>query len=192
MCPASWRHQIEAFSALLAFVRGIHCTPVDCPHKCQWREALMFSLICAWENGWTNKRYAGDLRRHRAHNDVTVMLSLRLYRFFLNTEKTGKCMLGLMLLFITDIIRQGLISFIVKCFYPNDYLHSSLLIILWYRNLAHIPMKQPWIACPKLTWIDWEQYKHNKTKHSKTVRMHYGIYWVSVPLKLKNMSRDYV
>ena len=45
------------------------------PHKGQWRRALMFSLICAWTYGWVNSRGAGDLRRHRAHYDVTVMLS---------------------------------------------------------------------------------------------------------------------
>ena len=38
----------------------------------QWRGALMFSLICVWINGWVNNREAGDLRRHRAHNDVIV------------------------------------------------------------------------------------------------------------------------
>ena len=35
--------------------------------------ALMFSLICAWINGWVNNREAGDLRRHCAHYDVIVM-----------------------------------------------------------------------------------------------------------------------
>ena len=33
----------------------------------------MFSLICAWINGYVNSREAGDLRRHRAHHDVIVM-----------------------------------------------------------------------------------------------------------------------
>ena len=33
----------------------------------------MFSLICTWTNGWVNNRDASDLRRHRAHNEVTVM-----------------------------------------------------------------------------------------------------------------------
>ena len=42
-------------------------------HKGQWRGALMFSLICIWINGWVNKDEGGDLRRHRAHNDVIVM-----------------------------------------------------------------------------------------------------------------------
>ena len=46
---------------------------VNSPHKGQWRETLMFSLICPWLNGWVNNGEAGDLRRHRAHYDVTVM-----------------------------------------------------------------------------------------------------------------------
>ena len=33
----------------------------------------MFSLICAWINGWVNNREAGDLSRQRAHYDVIVM-----------------------------------------------------------------------------------------------------------------------
>ena len=56
------------------FLRGIHRTPVNCPHKGQWRGALMFSMIYAFINGWVNNRGAGDLRRHRAHYDVTVMI----------------------------------------------------------------------------------------------------------------------
>ena len=33
----------------------------------------VFSLICAWTDSWVNNQTAGDLRRHRAHYDVTVM-----------------------------------------------------------------------------------------------------------------------
>ena len=55
------------------FVRGIHRSPANSPHKGQRREALMFSLICAWTNGWVNNHEAGDLRRCRAHDDVIVM-----------------------------------------------------------------------------------------------------------------------
>ena len=69
-----WRHQMEAFSALLALCAGNSPGPVNSPHKGQWRRALMFSLICVWINGWVNNREAGDLRRYRAHSDVTVML----------------------------------------------------------------------------------------------------------------------
>ena len=52
----------------------IHRSPVNSPHKGQWRGALIFSLICVWINGWVNNREAGDLRRYPAHYDVTVMI----------------------------------------------------------------------------------------------------------------------
>ena len=55
-------------------VTGNSPVPVNSPHKGQWRGALMFSLICAWINDWVNNREAGDLRRHRGHYDVNVML----------------------------------------------------------------------------------------------------------------------
>ena len=42
-------------------------------HKGQWRGALMFSLICAWTNDWTNNRDTGYLIRHHTYYDVTVM-----------------------------------------------------------------------------------------------------------------------
>ena len=62
---AWWRHQMETFSTLLATCAGN--SPVNSPHKGQWRGALMFSLICAWIKGWVNNGEADDLRRYRAH-----------------------------------------------------------------------------------------------------------------------------
>ena len=67
-----WKH----FPRYWPFARGIHRSPVNSPHNGQWGGALMFSLICAWINGWINNSEAGDLRRHRAHYDVIVMWSL--------------------------------------------------------------------------------------------------------------------
>ena len=49
-----WRHQMELFPRYWPFLRG---------HQ-----------ICAWINVWVNNRKAGDLRRHRSHYDVSVML----------------------------------------------------------------------------------------------------------------------
>ena len=62
------------FRVTWPFVRGILRSPVKSPHKGQWRGALMFSLICAWINGWVNNGEAGDLRRHRVHCNIIVML----------------------------------------------------------------------------------------------------------------------
>ena len=82
-----WRHQVETFSALLAFCLGNSLVTSEFPHKGQWRGALMFSLICVWIIGWVNIREAGDLRRHRAHYDVIVMLdqviTYNMNKFFL-------------------------------------------------------------------------------------------------------------
>ena len=69
-----WRHQMETFFALLALCAGNSPVPVNSPHKGQWRGALMLSLICARINDWVNNREAGDLRRHRGHYDVSVMM----------------------------------------------------------------------------------------------------------------------
>ena len=65
-----WKH----FPRYWPFIRGIHWSPVNSPHQGQWLGALMFSLICVWINAWVNNREAGDLRRHRGHYDVNVMI----------------------------------------------------------------------------------------------------------------------
>ena len=64
-----WKH----FPRYWPFVRGIHQSLVNSPHKVLWLGTLMFSLICAWTNSWVNNQYAGDLRHHHAHYDFTVM-----------------------------------------------------------------------------------------------------------------------
>ena len=66
-----WEH----FSRYWPFVQWIHRSSVNSPHKGQWRVALIFSLICAGRNGWVDNWDAGDLRRHLAHFDVTVIVS---------------------------------------------------------------------------------------------------------------------
>ena len=64
-----WKH----FPRYWPFVRQSSPVTGEFPTKGQWRGALMFSLICVWINGWLNNGEAGDLRRYRAHYDVTVM-----------------------------------------------------------------------------------------------------------------------
>ena len=54
-----WKH----FPLYWPFVRGIHWSPVNSPHKGQWRGALMFSLTCAWTNGSANNRLSKQSRR---------------------------------------------------------------------------------------------------------------------------------
>ena len=66
-----WKH----FPRYWLFVWGIHRSPVNSPHKGQLRGALMFSLICAWTNGWVNNRDADDFRCHSAHYVLTAMMN---------------------------------------------------------------------------------------------------------------------
>ena len=68
-----WRHHtFRATSPLCGEFTG-HRWMVNSPHKGQWRGALMFCLVRAWTNSWANSGDADDLRRHRAHDDVTVI-----------------------------------------------------------------------------------------------------------------------
>ena len=64
-----WKH----FPRYWPFVRGIHRSPVNSPHKGQWRGALIFFFDLCLNKRSSKNREVGDLRRYRAHNDVTVM-----------------------------------------------------------------------------------------------------------------------
>ena len=82
-----WKH----FPRYWPFVRGIHRSPVNSPHKGQGRVALMFSLICDRINSWVNNREAGDLRRYLTHYDVTVMVVITCHcpRYLLPARKSS-------------------------------------------------------------------------------------------------------
>ena len=62
-----WKH----FPRYWPFVRGIHRSPVNSPHKGQWRGALMFTLICGLNKrsskqwwGWWFETQSLSLWRH--------------------------------------------------------------------------------------------------------------------------------
>ena len=75
----TWLHHDDVikwkyFPRYWPFVLRINRSPVNSPHKGQWRGTLMFSLICAWIYDWVNNGEAGDLRRYRAHSGVIAMI----------------------------------------------------------------------------------------------------------------------
>ena len=82
-----WKH----FPRNWPFVRGIHWSPVNPPHKGQCRGALMFSLICVWINGWVNNHEAGDLRRYHTHYEVIVMQLITCYIAAVKQSTTEIC-----------------------------------------------------------------------------------------------------
>ena len=82
-----WRHTMETFSVLLAICAGNSPITRWIPHtKASGAELFMFSLLCAWINGWVNNGEAGDLRRQCARYDVTVMMKER-FRFAKLTDQ---------------------------------------------------------------------------------------------------------
>ena len=127
-----WKH----FPRYWPFVRGIHWSPVNSPHKGQWRGALMFSLICALINGWVNNREAGDLRRHRAHYDVIVMhpTTLRAQTLSCTYRLTGPFMCNT--LTHVHLVKQNGVQY---CFYhrrwfPKGKHHLQLYTITAIRT----------------------------------------------------------
>ena len=63
-----WRHQIETFPCNWSFVRG------TTGHRWITLTKNSDAEFSFWTSGWANNRDAGNLRRHCAHCDVTLML----------------------------------------------------------------------------------------------------------------------
>ena len=65
---------MEKFSALLAIC--VENSPVTGEFPAQRPVTRSFDIFfdLTWINGWVNIGEAGDLRRHRAHYDVNVMM----------------------------------------------------------------------------------------------------------------------
>ena len=88
---AWWRHQMDKFSALLALCAGIHRSPVNSPHKGQWRGALIFSLICGLNKrlseqswGWWFKMTSCSLWRHC--KDISWEVIISSFSLFVSSE----------------------------------------------------------------------------------------------------------
>ena len=121
------------------FVRGVH--------RLQWRGALMFSFICAWTNGWANNGDAGDLRRHCAHYDVTVMKKKSKQIKFVSVSDACwwvtrvKCMTWKVLIavWLRDICSYtaSLIDGLQECVSENTRVHQSFT-----PDNAHIEASQ--------------------------------------------------
>ena len=84
--------------------------------KGQWRGTLVFSLICAWINGWVNNREANGLRRHLTHYHVIVMT---LHNFAVITNRSEKrCQM------IDSIWLAHLRSYTIDCLEVNSTMHA--------------------------------------------------------------------
>ena len=73
---------METFSVLLDICVGNSLVPGEFPAQrpVTWSFDVFFDLRL--NKGWINNREVGDLRRYRAHYDVSVKLMLILQKFF--------------------------------------------------------------------------------------------------------------
>ena len=130
-----WKH----FPRNWPFVREIHRSPVNFPHKGQWRGALMFSLIYAWINDWVNNREAGDLRRQHGHYDVIVMNMFTSCQLFFQTINQGS---------ISDIFRRQFEHVIMVSYDVSiGYYFNSYLIFPGCEKITNILHTPLWYAC---------------------------------------------
>ena len=123
-----WKH----FPCYWPFVCGIHRWLVNSLHKGQWHRALIFSSICAWIEGWVNNHEAGDLRCHRTHYDVTVML----WQPFMIISRVTGTMIGMETCCCGHAANIGMsiVRIMGKCWF-------SIIILLRIQLMKEIPVE---------------------------------------------------
>ena len=135
---------METFSALSAICAGNSPATGG-----QWRGALMFSLICVWINGWVNNREADDLRRYRAHYDVSVMcVGSGMWDHYLliiyDSHKNIQIWNRFAKLTSIDIVHKSLVSF-HPILYSWKHVESKYNNVLW-NILLFTPSNLPFIV----------------------------------------------
>ena len=121
------------------------------PRKGQWRGALMFSLTCAWINGWVNNREAGDLRRHRAYYDVIIMSVIS---FTVLRKILSKCICSIYLVWLFHHWSNA--EFAWR--YSKTLWHQTILQII----KTYLIFKFPSWMCAIKHSIEWVRNELNK------------------------------
>ena len=119
------------------FVWGIHRSPVNSPHKGQWRGTLMFRLICAWINASVNKHEAGDLRGHRAHYDVTVMRNVIATRFIYYTYDSVRKLIIVLYERCVQLCLHDQFLFAISWWSSSNYSFCNCHKRYFFQNIFH-------------------------------------------------------
>ena len=163
-----WRHQMEAFSALLALCAGNSPVTGEFPAQGQWRGALMFSLICTWiykrlskqSRSWWFETPSRPLWRHcNESTDFPYPTSADTWRSI-----------------ITSLLRQNDVA---TSFWRNNDVIATLCVH-WDRGATLEPrqyrllVKEPWsIWVHSLHNIHQHKIAKNKTIHNTTINEMY-------------------
>ena len=182
--------KLKHFPRYWPFVRGIHRSPVNSPHKGQWCGVLIFSLICVWINGWVNNHEAGDLRRYRAHYDDSGMKinianpciadAQRVATLVLCCEPTPAMRTSnamplssvrhLRMSWITDICWK----IPPKCIDSKNHFYLLSFIISIEDQLIYICCQLPCLSCHRFSLETSEKFMlENIMLHSNSMYWHY-------------------
>ena len=152
-----WNHFPRHWPSVL----GINRSPVNSPHTGQWRRTLMFSLIYAWINGWVNNREAGDLRRHRNHYQVIVMI------YYATKCVSGRFWLEIVL--ICKFVMVYVIELFPITMYQNQWITNPPQLLAPFAGISQNFIEIYWqnIYCSqaeisKTKWF-WECKKQQRT-----------------------------
>ena len=127
--------KLKHFPHYWPFVRGIYRSPVDSPHKGQWRGALTFFFICAWTNGWANNQDFSDLRHNCAHYGDIVM-QFAVAHTYTNKHETRYQWLGANC--VDSCICTGVTTVLFKSSHENKHNTNS------YNTLWHGLSLEKW------------------------------------------------
>ena len=137
-----WKH----FPRNWPFVWGIHRSPVNSPHKGQWRGALMFSLICVWINllgkksrDWWFDTPAWSLWRHR-----------NAYHHFLPCGNDGKRALSIGYKSLRKLVL--ILNGKHKWIRLHIFILSNVLMASSKQRISTIPSKPDITACNDSTF----------------------------------------
>ena len=189
-----WCNPMEAFSTLLALCARDSPVTAEFPSQRSVTQSIDGSLICAWTNDWLNNRDAGDLRRHRAHYDATVMVkgsqcigatpitywSRASVGPLLSSKRSianwiCEHILSLYPFISHHLLVQGLTN---GCFYqniPQGFINSRIHLLSvsfsFHDFLAH--------AITRIL-----EFNHNAAKEIKTINDHnmHKLYWLTNPI----------
>ena len=149
---------MENFFALLAICVGNSAIPGKFPAQKPVAWSFDVSFIWVWINGWANNSEAGDLRRYRAHYDVTLMNSfwpvnttpllkpmVTHHQWNYNTENISNRISSCCLLWYFIYDKWVLFNTDIFCYHSNNFstkgiysilrgFHAALKNSLWHSN----------------------------------------------------------
>ena len=112
-------------------------------------ELWCFSLIFAWTNGWANNRDASDLRRHRAHCDVSDANVNQM----LNLLKTGEPLVS----FVKVCEKTDRVITVPHCKWQTKILYTKWYTIytrkVYAELVRYISMNMPALYSAKNVFI---------------------------------------